>query len=181
MNKKGFTLIELLSVIVLLAIILVFAVFSYTRYLKLSKDKILKVDINTIEDAALTALTDCEKNPTGEFCTKYPIPDGGSSITILYSDLINNDYVENFKNPYNKDEYCDANSYVVVTRKVTNTLTGSVDDSDLSFTYNTCLRCGGVNSQARFKMGKIMKDNGLDTTEISSCTQLTTSQIDSIK
>lgn len=181
MNKKGFTLIELLAVISLLAILLVFAVFSYSRYLKIGKDKILKVDINTMEDATLSAFTDCVKDSTGAFCVEYPLPEAGNKAIVWYSDLIKYNNIDEFKNPYNKDEYCDSsNSYVEVTRKATTTLTGETDSSDISFDYVTCLRCGEKNSQARFKMAKILKDKNVGTDQIMNCTELTLNQVNGI-
>ncbi len=175
MNKKAFTLIELLSVIVLLAILVTFAFFTYTRYLKSSRRKVFEVDIKSIESAARNAINECHKGATNDFCTNFVIPESGETVTIPFNDLVNNRYIDNFKNPYNKDVYCKGNdSYVLVTRKA------STDTSDVSFDYNACLVCDNDQDQAKTTMAKIMKKKGTSDTEIINCTGLSQNQIDNL-
>lgn len=175
MNKKAFTLIELLSVIVLLAILVTLAFFSYTRYLKSSRRKVLEVDIKSMESASRNAINDCHKGTNNSFCNSFVMPEGGETVKIMFKDLMDNRYIDEFKNPYNKDVYCDSNaSYVLVTRK------NSTDEADISFDYSACLICGNDQDQAKFTMARIMKKKGISNDEIISCTGLSQNQINNL-
>ena len=179
MNKKGFTLIELMAVIVVLAILFSFAIFSYSRYLKMSRDKMLKIAVNTVEDSALSAFTECNKGVNNSFCSKYGVLNVGDSANVLVTDLIDNKYLEDVKDPYNRNQKCNVGSYVKVTRKSV-TVNGVEDDSNISYDYISCVRCGEKGSQARFAMGKIMKDKGYTNEEIMACTELASSEVNRI-
>ena len=134
MNEKGFTLIELMSVIILLAILLSFAVFSYSRYLRISKDEVLKIAANSAENAALEAFTDCQTGISNSFCVNHPLPTSGNSDKIFLNELVDNRYIEAIVNPYNKGEYCDLNnSYVEVTRKVVNIRHKNSDGTEIDY------------------------------------------------
>ena len=181
MNKKAFTLIELLSVIVILSILISIAFFSYSRYLKSSRRKVLEVNVKSIESAARNAISDCNKGATNSFCSEFVLPEPGESVEIKYSKLIESDYVEKFKNPYSRDIYCDIDSsYVYITRKSTTNVDGNVDKSDISFDYETCLICNGDQNQEIYTMARIMKKKGISNTGITKCTGLNDNQIDKL-
>ncbi len=175
MNKKAFTLIELLSVIVLLSILVTFAFFTYTKYLKSSRRRILEVDIKSMESAARNAINECHKGSNNAFCMNFVIPEGGETVKIELKDLVDNRYIDEFKNPYNKDQMCDTNSsYVLATRKT------STDKSDISFNYEACLICGNDQDQEKFTMARIMKKKGVSDANIMACTNLSQNQIDNL-
>ena len=140
MDNKGYTLIELISVIALLSIVLILGVYSVTNFLIDSKDKSFNILVNSFEDGVLEAYTSCLSNPTiASFCTNHDMPSNGNSDTIYLRELINEEFVEKFKNPWNTSEECDVNtSYVRVTRNNANSI---------SFTYKTCLKCGNHQSK----------------------------------
>lgn len=62
MNKRAFTLVELVATIVILGIILMIAVPSYTRYIEKSKESKCKADERAILDAAESFVSDCSFN-----------------------------------------------------------------------------------------------------------------------
>lgn len=134
MNKKGFTLIEMITVVFILSVIMTLATYSLARYLKQGRDKSFKVLVNSLEDATLEAYASCVANPTGSnFCLTHDIPSNGQSATINLSELVDENFIEKVKNPWNTSENCSSSSYVKVTRN---------SSDNISFTYKTCLICG---------------------------------------
>lgn len=55
-NKKGFTLVELMAVIVILAILMTLGGVSVFKVVEDSKSELLKDQINSLKDTAITAL-----------------------------------------------------------------------------------------------------------------------------
>ena len=147
-NNKGFTLVELLGVIVILSILLVIATFSYSKYLKASKDKAFELAVNSFEDATNGALDDCASGRNNSFCERYSIPDVGETITIQLSEIVNNYYIEPIKSPYNKSDECSGT--IEVTRKAVeikhNGKSFGVDDSNIDLCFKTCLKCSNKES-----------------------------------
>ena len=146
-NNKGFTLVELLAVVMILGAIMAMASLSYTSYLKRSRDKSFDLAVNSMEDAAQSALQDCETGasndtdtglPTG-FCISHSgIPEVGETVTINLSELVNYHYIDQIMSPYNTKEKCTGR--VQVRRSTVN---ASVDSSNFELVFpNTCLRCG---------------------------------------
>jgi len=134
MDKKGFTLIELIATIVLLSLVLIFATYSLSNYLKQGREKSFKLLVNSFEDSVLEAYTSCISDPnSSEFCKNHEIPDYAETDTIKLSELVDEYFIENVKNPWNTNETCDLDSYVTVYRN-------SIDN--ISFYYYTCLKCG---------------------------------------
>ncbi len=135
MNKKGFTLIELIGVIVLLSIVASIATYSLNRYLIQGREKSFELLVNSIEDSVLEAYTSCLANPkSSSFCTNHPIPETVDSTDKIYlSELVEGYFIENVKNPWKTSEDCSGNSFVIVKRNDTNSI---------SFDYETCLKCG---------------------------------------
>ena len=159
-NKKGFTLIELLGVIVILAILLTMATFSYSSYLKRSKEKAIDIAINSIEDAAGSALEDCETNigtgATNNFCNNHAgIPNVNVEDEISLDELIKSHYIERVKSPYKSGDFCTGYTKVkrVPVDQVTHTRKNSDgstteetwegDDSNINLVYDTCITCSG--------------------------------------
>ena len=147
-DNKGFTLVELLGVIVILAILLTFASFTYTKYLVQSKNRSFELAINTFEDTVAASLEDCASGRISNFCSTYSIPAINDTIRISLTDLVNNYYIEPIKNPYDAKTTCDG--YIDVTRKEVvvshNGRSFGADDSNIDLEYKTCLICGEKSS-----------------------------------
>ena len=136
MNKKGFTLIEMISAVALLALVVVLATFSLSRYLMQGKEKAFNILANSFEDGVLEAFTSCLVNPeSSDFCKTHQVPEIGERQWIYLSELTKEkeEFVEKFKNPWNTKEECNPESYVIAIRENT---------ASLSFKYITCLKCG---------------------------------------
>lgn len=87
-NNKGFTLIELLAVIVVLAIIMVIATINVNKQIKKSRENANVISMNAIKRAAKTCML--ENNDDKNSC---------SSVTGLIED----DYLNDFEDPYDKN------------------------------------------------------------------------------
>ena len=109
MNKKGFTMIELMAAITLLGIMSTLAVVSVSKYLNKSKKTVYR----DYEDTLKNATTNYFLDHTG----LLPEINDASGTKVLATTLINEDYLENMKDPTNKSFNCNNNSYVIVTRK----------------------------------------------------------------
>ena len=162
-NKDGFTLIELLGVIVVLSIIMTMATFAYSGYLKRSKDKAFDIAVNSFEDAATSALEDCETNigteTTNDFCNLHPgIPNINEEDTIDLADLVRYHYIEKVKSPYKDGDLCTGTIKIkrVPVSEIKHTIKnadGSTtqeiwdgDESNVNLEYTTCLVCSGHSS-----------------------------------
>lgn len=142
MKKKGFTLIELLAVIVLLGIILVIATLSYNNYLIKSKEKSFMLAENSFHDALLDAYSYCETNYiSGELCTKLKNISNKEEVVTL-NELINENHIEDIKNPYNTSEFCDTGSYIKISSKTNINISGHDE-----LTTKVCLICGDKMSE----------------------------------
>lgn len=163
-NNKGFTLIELLGVIVILAILMSMATFAYSGYLKRSREKSFDIAVNSFEDAAASALEDCETNigtnTTNAFCNQHPgIPGINEEDTIYLEDLVRYHYIDKIKSPYKTDEVCSGTtkvkrvpvSSIKHTRKNEDgTITEEIwdgDEANINLEYTTCLVCSGHSSK----------------------------------
>ena len=107
MNKKGFTLVEMLATVTLLGVLVSLAVVSYTRYVKSTRQAVY----NDYEETLKAASTNYFLNNTGM------LPKKGSETKVLATTLLNQNYLEDLKDPGNKNLTCNSNSYVIVTRK----------------------------------------------------------------
>ena len=143
MNKKGFTLAELLGVIVVIAILSTIAVISVNYITNNSKESLYTNYESTIESAVRNYFID---NPE-LIPPQYP-PPYYAKIRITYTELLNSNMVEQFKDP--KGGNC-GNSYVEVTRYPDN-------NNNMDLRYKTCLIC---------------EDNGKYTHMDSSCSDTT--------
>lgn len=144
-NKKGFTLIELLGVIILLAIILALAVVSYNKYLEGAKKKSFGIVTKSLETAAKSAYADCISNSSNNpFCQYHGELDSKYTYQIIYlSELIENSYIDEIKNPYDSEQLCDSSlSYVYVSNKSDS----NVNNKDM--VYEACLVCGDHKSES---------------------------------
>ena len=131
MNKKGFTMIELMAAITLLGIMLTLAVVSVSKYLNKARNTAYKDYEKTLEGAATNYFLD----HTG----LLPEINDASGTKVLATTLINEDYLENMKDPTNKSFNCNNNSYVIVTRK--NNVGFNMD-----LEYRVCLVCSKYKS-----------------------------------
>jgi len=88
MNKKAFTTTELLAVVVILGVLLMIAVPSYSSYVNKTKEEVYKAYEKAMEDAAKTYVTEC--------IYKNRCADGSSNVPaeITLSTLDTNDYIE---------------------------------------------------------------------------------------
>lgn len=145
MNKKAFTLIEMLAVIIILAIITSLAVVGYTTHLKKSREKSFQVAEKSFKTALEEAYIDCLGNsPINDFCKNHG--ELYKEETVYLSELINDNYIEPIKNPYNTEKECDINnSYIKVSKKENNVSTSLSYNSDLN--YEVCLICGSNRSE----------------------------------
>jgi len=156
MNKKAFTLIELLGVIMILSILLIIAVVAVNKSIRKSKDKSFNILVNTLEDGTLQAYTECMINGDGvalqAFCNEHKLT---GSEEMKLGDLVENGFVEEFKNPYNSDVPCDPdNSKVTITLNSNPTtdyektkLYNYLLNVNPNYTYKTCLICGEKRSE----------------------------------
>lgn len=196
-NNKGFTLVELLAVIAILAIIMGFATWTYTRYLKSSRLESLELDVNSVEDSVASAYNDCKNGSSNIICENMlkldDKDDSGNYVsqTFMLRELINGQYIEDIKNPYQKSEVCDKNnSYVIVTREKVNVTHKNPDgteeilgedESNVSLKYIACVRCGKTGDSVRHDMAKIMLKKEIADEEIINCTEITSAQLSSLK
>lgn len=140
MNRKGFSLIELLAVIIILGFIASIAVGAYYRHLKTTRDDSFKMAEKTFLNDVKDAYADCLSNSKNLFCSNHP-DFGYQNETIFLKELIENEYSEKIKNPYQLDSFCDMElSYVKVN--VNNST--NINNKDIS--YEVCLVCGNVKS-----------------------------------
>ncbi len=96
-NKKGFTLIELLAVIVILAIIMVIATIAVNKQIKKAKKDSNDINKEVIKKAVKTCLVEHSK----EDCNSI-------------SDLKSNGYLDEFEDPWDKNNKNLNNSYAIV-------------------------------------------------------------------
>ena len=89
MNRKGFTLIELLGTIVILGIVSVFTMLTFTRY----RDKASKRTFEMMHKGAADAAENYFMEHIGE-----------NSVTI--DKLVEYDYMERAQDPWNKETVC---------------------------------------------------------------------------
>lgn len=127
MNKKGFTMIELMATITLLGILTVIAVVSYTKYVDRTRENVYKDYEKALEVAATNYFLD----HTG----LLPEKNDQVGTKVSAKTLIDEGYLESMKNPKNKNETCDDNSFVVVKRK-------SDVGFNMNLVYRPCISCG---------------------------------------
>lgn len=138
-KRNAFTLMELLGVIVILGMLLALAIVSYSNYLNSTKKKAFKVEEINFMDAAKSAYADCfSNNPNNEFCSYHKNFDTKYEYQFVYlSELVDNSYIREIKNPYDTDKLCNLDkSYVYVSRK------NSAQSNNADMVYKTCLICG---------------------------------------
>lgn len=133
MNKKGFTMIELMAAITLLGIMSTLAVVSVSKYLNKSKKTVYR----DYEDTLKNATTNYFLDHTG----LLPEINDASGTKVLATTLINEDYLENMKDPTNKSFNCNNNSYVIVTRK-------DNVGFNMDLEYRVCLVCSKYKSSS---------------------------------
>lgn len=133
MNKKGFTMIELMAAITLLGIMSTLAVVSVSKYLNKSKKTVYRDYEDTLKNAATNYFLD----HTG----LLPEINDVSGTKVLATTLINEDYLENMKDPTNKSFNCNNNSYVIVTRK-------DNVGFNMDLEYRVCLVCSKYKSSS---------------------------------
>lgn len=133
MNKKGFTMIELMAAITLLGIMSTLAVVSVSKYLNKSKKTVYR----DYEDTLKNATTNYFLDHTG----LLPEINDVSGTKVLATTLINEDYLENMKDPTNKSFNCNNNSYVIVTRK-------DNVGFNMDLEYRVCLVCSKYKSSS---------------------------------
>ena len=139
MNKKAFTLVEMLAVVLILGVIMAIATISYSKHLNTSRQKSFEIAENSFHDTLEEAYVDCSANFTkNDFCNRHNKPKASDKIYL--SELINNGYIENIKDPYSTEKNCDINSYIEIT---------GIDSNDgiESYSYNICLMCSNQTSE----------------------------------
>ena len=121
-NKRGFSLVELLAVIVLLGVIMLIAVPSYSKYIEKTKAAKCEADKAAIIDATKSFITDCiYKNVCA---TSRPISDYTDyteTPTLEVENLISTSFMSKEFEKYNeleirisKNETDGVSDYVVL-------------------------------------------------------------------
>ena len=147
MKKKGFTLIEMLAVIIIFGVIIGLGVAAYSKYITGSRNKSYNIAEASMKTAAIDAIADCI---TGEgkdraFCQNHDLVENQYEYELVYlNELVNDDYMDEIRDPYNTDLLCDSDkSYVYITNKAD---TNEVNNAD--FNYEVCLVCSNYKSKA---------------------------------
>ena len=91
MNNKGFTLVELLAVVAILGLLTTLAVVAYSQYIQKAKDR----GFDLLAKSAANAAEEYNMDHIG-------------ITTISLEDLVKEDYLENKKDPNEKDKECDG-------------------------------------------------------------------------
>ena len=159
MNKKAFTLIELLAIVLLLGLIIALALGSYTRYLNKSKKDTFKIAEANFVTATRDAYADCiSNNRNNDFCNNHKELNTAYKYELTYlKELVNDDYSEKIKNPYDVDQYCDIDkSYVYASSK-----NNTEEDNNSDVVYKVCLICGDHKSEECLSQEELDKE--LDT------------------
>ncbi len=144
-KKKGFTLIEMLGVIIILGILLTLAISSYTIYLNHTRSKTFSIEEKSMATAAQDAYTDCVSNhPNNNFCKNHPELNTKYTYELIYlNELIEDQYIDPIKNPYNTEQFCDIDrSYVYVSSK-----NNTSENNNSDVVYLSCLICGDHKSK----------------------------------
>lgn len=144
MNKKAFTLIEMLAVVLILGLLVSISTGIYNSYLASSRNKAYKMAEESFVNAVQEAYLDCSSNhPDNNFCTNHKEltkPSESSKITL--KELVDDDYIDAIKNPYDTDKFCDLNNSYVTAKNSSNTSLINIDIS-----YTVCLICGDHRSE----------------------------------
>ena len=137
-NKKGFTLIELLAVIVILAIIMVIATIQVNKIIKNSRYKANEINKRQIKKAVRTCLID--KNNKVE-CHSV-------------GRLIDNGYLDDFSDPFDKDNDNIDSSYFIDIK----------DEDNISVEYNSNeYSCSNFTKKDKYDVGDIISLCNKDT------------------
>lgn len=151
MKKQGFTLIEMLAVIMILGIIISLASYSYIKYISNSGKKSFDIAVQSMKDATESAYADCNANlSSNSFCINHRIPDLNLTDTIYLSELIENQYIDKIRNPYDTKTFCsETSSYVKVTTKNHDIKYNGqvVGNENNDITYKVCLICDNYRSE----------------------------------
>ena len=137
-NKKGFTLIELLAVIVILAIIMVIATIQVNKIIKNSRYKANEINKRQIKKAVRTCLID--KNNKVE-CHSV-------------GRLIDNGYLDDFSDPFDKDNDNIDSSYFIDIK----------DEDNIAVEYNSNeYSCSNFTKKDKYDVGDIISLCNKDT------------------
>lgn len=137
-NKKGFTLIELLAVIVILAIIMVIATIEVNKIIKNSRYKANEINKRQIKKAVRTCLID--KNNKVE-CNSV-------------GRLIDNGYLDDFSDPFDKDNDNIDSSYFIDIK----------DEDNIAVEYNSNeYSCSNFTKKDKYDVGDIISLCNKDT------------------
>ena len=129
-NNKGFTLIEIISVIIIIGIISLIAVPAISQYVEKSKNTALTAYEKSMEAAAKNQIVKCLEG--NEKCN---LPKEDNKIKIYLSELIDEGYIDEMKNP-ETSEFCESFlSYV------------EVENIGNDYEYTACLFCGDYTTQ----------------------------------
>ena len=132
MNKKGFTLIEVLAVIIIIGIIAIISIPTVSQYIKNAENTTYKSYENSMKEATKNRITKCLVDNDSSCVLPEDI---NEKRQIYLTELIDNGFLDEMKNPETK-ELCETDvSYVEVKK------TGLTD-----FEYVACLYCGDYTS-----------------------------------
>lgn len=143
MNKKAFTLIEMLVVVLIVGLLTSIATGVYNNYLESSKHKAFGIAEESFVNAVKEAYLDCSSNhPNNNFCLNHKELSLGESSKITLKELVDDNYIDSIKNPYDTDKFCDLNYSYVIAK---NSSDASLINVDIS--YTVCLICNNHRSE----------------------------------
>ena len=103
-NNKGFTLVEVLAVVAILGMLTTVTVIAYTKYISSTKVKSCDMLAKSASDAA----------------SNYYMTHATSTSSVSFDTLVEEKYLENAANPYNKNGSCTGK--VIITRDTSGNL-----------------------------------------------------------
>ena len=137
MKKNGFTLIELLGVIVILAVLMIFAVPNVMKMISSSRNELTEQTVKELGDAALSYvsaeifLKDCANGTTPSNINGSNLKAGCYKV-VTVSQLIEKGYFEDSK------KACDKNAKIVVYHYVNKSSDTDINEYRYYLNDNIC-------------------------------------------
>ena len=129
MNKRGFTLIEMLAVVAILGILSTIASVLVSRYLNRANTSAYDTMAQSLYESSQNYIMDhmdlLEK----------------TSFTINSSDLLENDYIDEMKNPKNENENCTADISIK---------NNNINNEMSNLEYTIIIKCGSKTITSKF-------------------------------
>ncbi len=143
-RNKGFTLIEMLAIVVILGVLMGIGIMTYSSYVGKTKNKAYDLAEESMRNSAMSAIADCLTGGSRDFCAAHTIPEDQYTYEVIkLKELIDDEYIDEIKDPYNTDKICDSSlSYVYLSNKK-----DYAAENNLDLTYKVCLICSKYKSK----------------------------------